>query len=111
VIDVRQTGEYTDGHVPGAWHIAAGLLQDRLDDLPRDRPIATICASGYRSSVAASLLRRAGFTDVAWVAGGLPAWRAQGHDVELGEGRGTAEAHDTADATVDALAAAHRHRE
>jgi hydroxyacylglutathione hydrolase len=115
VIDVRQTGEYTEGHVPGAWHIAAGLLQDRLDDLPRDRPIATICASGYRASVAASLLRRAGFTDVAWVAGGLPAWRAQGHDVELGEGRGTAEASDgarhTGDATLDELAGAHRHRE
>jgi hydroxyacylglutathione hydrolase len=94
VIDVRQAGEYTDGHVPGAWHIAAGSLLDRLDDLPRDRPIVAMCASGYRSSVAASLLRRAGFRDVAWVASGLPAWRAQGRPVELGEGHGAGdEAH------------------
>jgi len=84
VIDVRQAGEYADGHVPGAWHIAAGSLVDRLDDLPRDRPIVMMCASGYRSSVAASLLRRAGFRDVAWVASGLPAWDAQGHEVEVG---------------------------
>jgi hydroxyacylglutathione hydrolase len=88
VIDVRQAAEYADGHVPGAWHIAAGSLQDRLDDLPRDRPIVTMCASGYRSSVAASLLRRAGFDDVAWVANGVPTWLAQGHEIELGEGRG-----------------------
>jgi hydroxyacylglutathione hydrolase len=106
VIDVRQAGEYTDGHVPGAWHIAAGSLQDRLDDLPRDRPIATMCASGYRSSVAASLLRRAGFRDVAWVAAGLPAWRAQGHDVELGAGP---EKGADAAAPHDELAGAHPH--
>jgi hydroxyacylglutathione hydrolase len=87
VIDVRQAAEYADGHVPGAWHIAAGTLQDRLADLPPDRPIVTMCASGYRSSVAASLLRRAGFEDVAWVASGVPAWRAQGHEIELGDGR------------------------
>jgi hydroxyacylglutathione hydrolase len=88
VIDVRQAAEYVDGHVPGAWHIAAGSLQDRLGDLPRDRPIVAMCASGYRSSVAASLLRRAGFDDVAWVASGVPAWLAQGHEIELGDGRG-----------------------
>jgi hydroxyacylglutathione hydrolase len=87
VIDVRQAAEYADGHVPGAWHIAAGALQDRLGDLPRDRPIVTMCASGYRSSVAASLLRQAGFEDVAWVASGVPAWLAQGHEIELGNGR------------------------
>ena len=39
-------------------------MPERLAELPRDRPIATICASGYRSSVAASLLRAAGFERV-----------------------------------------------
>ncbi|HEV8546714.1 MAG TPA: MBL fold metallo-hydrolase [Candidatus Limnocylindrales bacterium] len=86
VIDVRQVSEYASGHVPASWHIAAGSLPDRLGDLPRDRPIATICASGYRASVAASLLRSAGFTDVSWVADGLPAWEAQGHPTERGAG-------------------------
>ena len=84
VIDVRQEREYADGHVPGSLHIGAGSLPDRLRELPRDRPIATICASGYRSSVGASLLRAAGFTDVSWVANGLPTWEAQGHPVEHG---------------------------
>jgi hydroxyacylglutathione hydrolase len=82
VVDVRQASEYASGHVPGSVHINAGSLGDRLADLPRDRPIATICASGYRSSVAASLLRSAGFADVSWVAEGLPAWQAHRHPVE-----------------------------
>lgn len=85
VIDVRQLSEYAAGHVPGAIHVAAGSLPDRLDELPRDRPIATVCASGYRASVAASLLRNAGFADVSWVAEGVPAWRARGHPVDRGE--------------------------
>jgi hydroxyacylglutathione hydrolase len=98
VIDVRQASEYADGHVPGAWHIAAGSLLDRLDDLPRDRPIVMMCASGYRSSVAASLLRRSGFRDVAWVASGLPAWEAQGRPVErgLGDAQGDGGGNDAA---------------
>jgi hydroxyacylglutathione hydrolase len=82
VIDVRQATEFAAGHVPGSVHIRGGDLPSRLADLPRDRPIATICASGYRSSVAASLLRRAGFTDVWWVADGLPSWVAHGHLVD-----------------------------
>jgi hydroxyacylglutathione hydrolase len=84
VIDVRQASEYEAGHVPGAIPIGAGDLPDRLDSLPRDRPIATICASGYRASVAASLLRGAGFPRVAWVAGGVPTWEAAGYPVAYG---------------------------
>jgi hydroxyacylglutathione hydrolase len=85
VIDVRQPTEFEDGHVPGALSIGAGDLPDRLDELPRDRPIATICASGYRASVAASLLRAAGFERVAWVAGGVPTWEAAGYPIERGD--------------------------
>jgi hydroxyacylglutathione hydrolase len=85
VIDVRQANEYAAGHVPGSIHLAAGSLPDRLDELPRDRPIVTICASGMRSSIAASLLRSAGFADVSWVASGVPAWEAAGYPVVRGE--------------------------
>ncbi len=84
VIDVRQPTEYESGHVPGALPLGAGELPDRLDELPRDRPIATVCASGYRASVAASLLRSAGFDRVAWVAGGVPTWQAAGFLVDYG---------------------------
>ena len=95
VIDVRQLGEFEGGHIPGSLHLAGGSLPDRLDELPRDRPIATVCASGYRASVAASLLRSAGFRDVSWVADGLPSWRRRGHPTETGP----------ADATSDSTAA------
>jgi hydroxyacylglutathione hydrolase len=92
VIDVRQSSEFAAGHVPGSVHIRGGDLSSRLDDLPHDRPIATICASGYRSSIAASLLRRAGFEDVSWVADGLPSWQSCGLPVERGGAPGVAPA-------------------
>jgi hydroxyacylglutathione hydrolase len=85
VIDVRQPTEYAEGHVPGSIHLNAGDLPTRLAELPRNRPLATICASGYRSSVAAGLLRQAGFREVHAVRGGLPDWRAAGYPVETGE--------------------------
>ena len=85
VIDVRQANEYETGHVPGSIHITAGSLPDRLAELPRDRPIATICASGLRASVAASVLRSGGFDDVSWVSSGVTAWRAAGHATVRGD--------------------------
>jgi len=84
VIDVRQPSEFEAGHLAGSLAIGAGDLPDRLDQLPRDRPIATICASGYRASVAASLLRAAGFNHVDWVASGVPTWEAAGYPVAHG---------------------------
>jgi hydroxyacylglutathione hydrolase len=84
VVDVRQPSEYEAGHVPGAWHIGAGDLPGRLADLPRDRPIAAMCASGYRASVATALLDAAGFTNVSWVAGGVDEWAAAGFPLARG---------------------------
>ena len=86
LIDVRQASEYAAGHVPGAWHIDAGSLPDRLADLPGDRPIATMCAAGFRASIAASLLRASGFAAATWVDQGFPAWEAAGLPVETGSG-------------------------
>ncbi len=84
VIDVRQASEYEAGHIPGSLHIGAGDLPAALDRLPRDRPLATICAGGYRSSVAASMLRAAGFARVSSVGAGVPGWEARGFPVEYG---------------------------
>jgi hydroxyacylglutathione hydrolase len=84
VIDVRQAAEFESGHVPGAVHIGAGELPDRLEALPGDRAIATVCASGYRSSVAASVLRARGFERVMAVRGGVPDWEARGYPVAYG---------------------------
>lgn len=59
VLDVRQTGEYRDAHIPGALNIPLHELPHRLDDVP-DARIWVHCGSGYRASIAASLLDRAG---------------------------------------------------
>lgn len=79
VLDVRTREEYERGHIEGAVHVMGGWLPDRLDDVPdRDAPIAVICSTGYRSTVAASVLQRNGFRQVWNVPGGMTAWRAAG---------------------------------
>jgi hydroxyacylglutathione hydrolase len=82
ILDVRQPGEWQKGHVPGAVHIPGGELVRRTDELPKDRLIAAYCGSGFRSSVATSLLRHRGFTEVVNVLGGWQAWTARGCPVE-----------------------------
>ena len=110
VLDVRQASEYEAGHVHGARHLTAGTLRDELETLPRDKPIAVMCASGYRSSVAASLLDQAGFEHVSWVADGVPAWRAAGYDLEYGgQGAPDASAASTTRLGVEEPAGPHRH--
>jgi hydroxyacylglutathione hydrolase len=76
VIDVRTPREWGAGHITGAMHIPLGEVGRRAADLPRDRPVATLREAGYRSSLAASLLARAGIERVASVTGGMSAWRA-----------------------------------
>jgi len=78
VIDVRRKGEYESGHVPHARNIPLDELPQRIDEIDRTKPIAIICASGYRSSVAASLLARHGLAQIANVAGGTTAWVKSG---------------------------------
>lgn len=78
VLDVRQPAEWVESHIPGAVHITGAELAEREPELPRDRPIAIICGSGYRSSVAASLLKRRGHGQVYNVLGGMTGWNAEG---------------------------------
>jgi hydroxyacylglutathione hydrolase len=84
VLDVRNAAEYAGEHVPGSLHIPYGELAGRFDELPRDRPIATICRGGKRSGLAASILSREGFPDVVHVGQGVGVWRAGGHPVQSG---------------------------
>ena len=81
-LDVRKQDEWDGGHIPGARHLFLGTLRDNIDALERDRAYATYCASGFRASIAASMLRRAGLRDVAVVPGSFGAWSAQGYDIE-----------------------------
>jgi hydroxyacylglutathione hydrolase len=83
ILDVRDPDEFASAHLPGAVHIPYGQLIERLTELPRDRPIATMCSGGKRSGLAASLLQREGFDDVIHVGhGGVGTWRELGHRVE-----------------------------
>jgi hydroxyacylglutathione hydrolase len=90
VLDVRNDSEYTGEHIPDSVHIPYGDLAGRVDELPQDRPIATICRGGKRSGLAASILQRAGFADVVHVGQGVGAWRDAGHPVESGAPTGAA---------------------
>jgi hydroxyacylglutathione hydrolase len=85
VLDVRQHHEWVEGHIPGSVHLMGGDLPDRLAELPRDRPIMTICRTANRSAVAAGVLLAAGFTDVTWVDSGVPSWRRAGLPIEKGD--------------------------
>ena len=82
LLDVREADEWQSGHAAGAKHIPIGQLGARLSGLPRDREIVTICRSGNRSSRAAAELRRAGFTDVRNMAGGMIAWARAGLPIQ-----------------------------
>jgi hydroxyacylglutathione hydrolase len=74
VVDVREASEYRSGHVPGAILLPTGALPSRLADLP-PAPLALICASGHRSTIAASFLRRAGIEAVETVVGGTDGYQ------------------------------------
>src|SRR5688572_7159511 len=80
ILDVREASEWREGHIEGAQHIPFHDLKTHLDDLPSNKPVATICGSGTRSSIAASILQREGF-EVANVAEGMDGWRADGNPV------------------------------
>jgi len=78
VVDIRNPGELAMGTIEGARPIPVGQLPGRLDELDPGAPVVVFCAGGYRSSVAASLLRNAGFTDVSDILGGFGAWATAG---------------------------------
>jgi hydroxyacylglutathione hydrolase len=80
VLDVRTDDEWEDGHIAGAVHVMGGTLPSRLDEVPRDGggPLAVVCGSGYRSTVAVSVLERAGFEHLLNVTGGMGAWHRAG---------------------------------
>lgn len=88
LIDVRNPGETAAGTIAGAVEVPLPALTDALDGLGRDRPTVVYCAGGYRSSVAASTLRAAGFVDVSDLLGGFEAWRSAGLPVAGRSGDG-----------------------
>jgi hydroxyacylglutathione hydrolase len=78
VLDVRNAAEFESAHIPDSLHIPFGQLRERIDEVPRGRPVATICKAGKRSGLAASILQREGFEGVIHVSRGNAAHWADG---------------------------------
>jgi len=81
VVDVRQPAEWAAGHIEGATFITGADLPARLDQVPNHSPVAFICSTGYRSTVAASLLAPMRPGRVLSVAGGMSAWTTSGYPI------------------------------
>jgi hydroxyacylglutathione hydrolase len=86
VVDVRRPGERESARIDGAIPIPLHQLASRAGELDASAPVATICAGGYRSAIAASVLERAGFTKTANVVGGMDAWTGSGFPTRVGSG-------------------------
>ncbi len=76
VIDVRAPGEREQKYIAGSLSVPLNHLVEKLETLPKDRPLLLYCAGGYRSSIAASLLQHNGFDHVSEIAGGIAGWEA-----------------------------------
>ncbi len=77
VLDVREAGEWSSGHITGARHITLGQLDKRLSELDKfkAKPIIVVCATGNRSASACGQLKKHGFDKVYSLGGGIASWR------------------------------------
>ena len=77
ILDVRDGGEYKEGHIPQARHIPLGALRDRLGELTKakDKPIVVYCRNGAASQAACAQIKKSGIADVYSLSGGLSAWQ------------------------------------
>jgi hydroxyacylglutathione hydrolase len=85
VLDVRMDSEWDAGHIVGAVHIVLGDLPRRFQEVDRERLTVVICGTGYRSSIATSLLLQRGFRNVVNVLGGMTAWYAAAYPTTRGQ--------------------------
>jgi rhodanese-related sulfurtransferase len=84
VIDVREDAEFAKGHIVGARHIPLAQLETRAKELQKfkSKPVIVCCATGNRSSVAMTTLKKLGFENVYNLAGGFAGWQQAGLPVE-----------------------------
>ena len=85
LVDVREAGEWAEGHLPGAVHVPRGHLESRIESFVPDRaqPLVLYCATGNRSAFAARTLRELGYEEVASLAGGFVDWKRNGFPFEI----------------------------
>ena len=82
ILDVREQSEYDAGHIPGVTLIPLNDVPNRLNDIPKDKPVIVTCRSGNRSGQATDFLRQQGYTNVHNMTGGINAWQQAGYAVE-----------------------------
>lgn len=82
VLDIRNPAERRICHIEGSLHIPLNHLAERIAEVPHERPVVICCRSGYRSSIAASLLQRHGVEDVSDLEGGMNAWQTMTSPVQ-----------------------------
>jgi glyoxylase-like metal-dependent hydrolase (beta-lactamase superfamily II)/rhodanese-related sulfurtransferase len=75
VVDVRRPGEWQAGHIAGAVNVPLNTIEQHAAELPKEEPVAVMCAGGFRSSIGTSILELQGFTKITNVVGGMAAWR------------------------------------
>ena len=82
IFDVRTTDEWKGDHIPGAHHLFLPDLREKAAKFAKTTPTAVYCDSGYRASLAASILKQEGYTDVRNIPGSWQAWKKAGFEVE-----------------------------
>ena len=84
IVDVRESSEWDQGHVPGASHVSKSYIEQQIEAAApdRDAPVVLYCAGGVRSLFAAQTLAEMGYTDVASMSGGFQAWKGAGLEFE-----------------------------
>ena len=81
VFDVRKDGEWEGAHIPSAKHASLEFINQHLSKFPKEKPFYVHCAGGYRSVIAASILKARGYHNVIDVAGGFKAIKEAGIEV------------------------------
>ena len=85
ILDVREPSEWTQFHIPGATLIPLGELPNRLNEVPKDRPVVVVCRTGHRSAQGRDILKNAGFTNITSMTGGVTQWQTQGLAIASGQ--------------------------
>jgi rhodanese-related sulfurtransferase len=84
ILDVRTQEEWNEFHMPDSTLIPLDELENRINEVPREREIVVVCRSGNRSQQGRDILLNANFSNVASMAGGLNEWRAAGYPTVSG---------------------------
>lgn len=84
-LDVRESSEWDIVRIPGSVLIPLSQLQNRLDEIPTNKDIVIVCASGSRSKMALNIVRKEGFENSSSMSGGIQLWRQLGYPIEEGK--------------------------